>query len=66
MADEKPVRTSNTESAAPQGVKLPPEPAFEKDHKLNQQEHKRAPKRQGRFRPLKDIGEPTGVEEPRK
>jgi hypothetical protein len=65
MPDDKPARASKVVSAAPLAVSLPPKPTFAKDHRIKEKEHQRKPKRQGRFRRVKDIGEPAAISEPR-
>ena len=47
----------------PQTVKLPARPTFEKKPEVEKEEHKRWPKPKGRYRPIKDLGEPTRVQE---
>jgi hypothetical protein len=46
-----------------QPLKLPARPTFEEKPEMEEEEHKRWPKPKGRYRPIKELGEPTRVQE---
>lgn len=63
MPEKKNLPSRPAAPLEPRTVKLPPKPTFEKKPKVAEEEHKRWPKPQGRYRPIKDLGEPTYVQE---
>ena len=63
MAEKQNLPSRAAAPLEPQTVKLPARPTFEKKPKVKKEEHKRWPKPKGPYRPIKDLGKPTLVEE---
>jgi len=63
MATEKSSRPRRADALEPQEVRLPARPTFPKRPKLPEEEHEQQPATKGRFRPIKDVGKPTNVED---
>jgi hypothetical protein len=63
MPEKKTLASYKAAPLEPQMMKLPARPTFEKKPETKEEEHRRRQKAKGRYRAIKDLGEPTHIQE---
>jgi len=64
MPEKESPSSDDSTPLEPRTLKLPAKPTFEREPRVKEEEHQRRPKPKGPYRPIKDLGKPTFVQEP--